>query len=78
MTNETQTGDFCLSDKILLYYKDRKLAKPLIREEDVKEFVRRLKEDLNPLDSDKEDLTLLTFKEQIKIIDKLAGEKLSK
>ena len=43
---------------------------------DVKEFIRLLKEDLNPLNSNKEDFSHLTFKEQIKIIDTLAGERL--
>jgi predicted CopG family antitoxin len=41
---EEKDQEGSLSEKIILYYKDRKLGKPLLRVEDVRSTVKKLKE----------------------------------
>ena len=60
--------EFKLSEKEMIITLEADHSKPMFYEEDVKEFIRLLKEDFHTLD-----LTEHSFDD---IIDKLAGDKL--
>ena len=77
MKQSKTSGDFCLSDKRIEEGFSESMSWYHYKEEDVKEFVRRLKEEIKKFDYKglKLDTTYLKVKN---LIDKLAGEKLTK